>query len=388
MKLLRITADGLPLFREQVDLTFYSRQRVAEDDRKALFHLFSNVYMNPVNGLIGINASGKTSALKLILLTLGILNNDSINHLETRDILGADGQVCMNTYFYAEDPQEVCRLETHIAPQKDMSGELHYVIADEKLWTKAASSVITKKAMLDFDGMKPSAVRERNQEFLPDDVSIIIAYNRKTGERVHTVSLLHYTNFNVLPFTADIAPEVITFLDPTIEYLHFEKRGQKKLIRLKFHDKDEILLNDAAELNGYLSSGTIKGMITFTMAMRVLSSGGYMVVDELENHFNKEIVMTMIRLFTDGGLNKKGGSLIFSTHYPEILDEFDRNDCIYITRNRDGITVDNLSTLLRRNDIKKSDAYQSGFLEGTTPAYEAYMQLKKSLSRQLSQEAE
>ena len=113
-----------------------------------------------------------------------------------------------------------------------------------------------------------------------------------------------------------------------------------------------------------------------------------MVVDELENHFNKEIVMTMIRLFTDGGLNKKGGSLIFSTHYPEILDEFDRNDCIYITRNRDGITVDNLSTLLKRNDIKKSDAYQSGFLEGTTPAYEAYMQLKKSLSRQLSQEAE
>ena len=32
------------------------------------------------------------------------------------------------------------------------------------------------------------------------------------------------------------------------------------------------------------------------------------------------------------------------------------------------------------NDIKKSDAYQSGFLEGTTPAYEAYMRLKKNLA--------
>ncbi len=30
--------------------------------------------------------------------------------------------------------------------------------------------------------------------------------------------------------------------------------------------------------------------------------------------------------------------------------------------------------------LKKSDAYQSGFLEGTTPAYEAYMRLKKSLA--------
>ena len=31
-------------------------------------------------------------------------------------------------------------------------------------------------------------------------------------------------------------------------------------------------------------------------------------------------------------------------------------------------------------DIKKSDAYQSGFLEETTPAYEAYMRLKKNLA--------
>ena len=74
------------------------------------------------------------------------------------------------------------------------------------------------------------------------------------------------------------------------------------------------------------------------------------------------------------------GTLIFSTHYPELLDEYDRNDSIFITRNRNGITVENLTNILKRNDIKKSDAYQSGFLEGTTPTYEAYMQLKKSLA--------
>ena len=39
--------------------------------------------------------------------------------------------------------------------------------------------------------------------------------------------------------------------------------------------------------------------------------------------------------------------------------------------------------ILGRNDIKKSDAYQSGFLEGTTPTYEAYMQLKKSIATSL-----
>ncbi len=63
----------------------------------------------------------------------------------------------------------------------------------------------------------------------------------------------------------------------------------------------------------------------------------------------------------------------------ELLDEYDRNDGICIVRNHNGITAENLSYILKRNDIKKSDACQSGFFEGTTPAYEAYMCLKKSL---------
>ena len=87
----------------------------------------------------------------------------------------------------------------------------------------------------------------------------------------------------------------------------------------------------------------------------------------------------MLRFFMDSRLNRKGGILIFTTHYPELLDEYDRNDGIYIIRNREGITAENLCNILKRNDIKKSDAYQSGFLEGTTPMYEAYMQLKKSI---------
>ena len=82
----------------------------------------------------------------------------------------------------------------------------------------------------------------------------------------------------------------------------------------------------------------------------------------------------------DAKLNKNGGTLIFTTHYPELLDEYDRNDCIGIVRNQNGITVENLSNILKRNDIKKSDAYQSGFLQGTTTAYEAYMNLKKKLA--------
>ena len=112
-----------------------------------------------------------------------------------------------------------------------------------------------------------------------------------------------------------------------------------------------------------------------------LALGWYLIVDELENHFNREIVSTLIRFYMDKKVNPKGAMLIFSTHYAELLDEFERNDNVYIVRNRGGITAENLSVILKRNDIKKSEAYQSGFLEGTVPMYDAYMALKTSLIR-------
>ncbi len=383
MKLLRITAEGLPLFKEKLDLIFYAQQRVRDEDKENLHLLFSNVYLNPANAFIGINASGKTSVLKVILLALGILDNDPINHMATKEILGETEKAILNIFFYVESTKEICRLETVITSSKSKTEGVTYKIVSESLWTKETSEVVTRKAMLDFGKKAPVMVRSDQEAFLSDDVSIMIAKNKKTGEQTNAVSLLLFTNINVLPFSEDIPAEVITYLDPTIEYLHFEEKNKKPIIHLKFKEKEEIILNAPLELNNYLSSGTVKGMITFTLAQEVLNDGGYLVVDEIENHFNKEIVGTLMRFFMDSKLNKKGGTLIFTTHYPELLDEYDRNDSIYITRNLNGISAENLIHILKRNDIKKSDAYQSGFLQGTTPTYEAYMRLKKSIAASL-----
>ena len=101
MKLLRITADGLLRFKEKLDVCFYAQQRVSEDQKEQLHSLFSNIYLNPANGFIGINASGKTSVLKVILLVLGIMNNEPINHIETRDILGDAKKAVINIFFYS-----------------------------------------------------------------------------------------------------------------------------------------------------------------------------------------------------------------------------------------------------------------------------------------------
>lgn len=335
-----------------------------------------NYYLNPACVFIGINASGKTSVLKVINLALNIVNNEPINHVDSRYILLVTEKATITTYFY-DNRKYICCLETVITAK---TGNFIYSILSEKMWEKPLSSVKSKKYLTDFSGFEPIKIRKTDEEFLPDDVSLIISHNKKTNEKVEVFSLLSYTNVNDLPFTEDIPLEVIAFLDPSIETLHFEKTEGKIFIHLKFKDEDEIILNSAMDLEKYLSSGTIKGIIMFSMVKEVLQSGGYLLIDEIENHFNKEIVTTLMRFFMDSRLNKNGGTLVFTTHYPELLDEYDRNDGIFIVRNRNGITVENLSYILKRNDIKKSDAYQSGFLEGTTPAYEAYLDLKKNLA--------
>ena len=380
MKLLRIKVDGLSLFKEQLDLCFYAQQRVGQDDLDNLYPLFSNFYLNPVISFIGINASGKTTTLKVISFVLDYLGNKPVNNIKNRGIFDFSERIVFDIYFYDED-HKVYRLNTSIDREFDEANRIKYSIASESLWAKDISTIKTKNALTDFTGLEPVEVRNSDEHYLPDDVSIMIAFNKRNRQRMTNIDLMMYTDYNDMPLFKSVPLELIKFLDPTIEYIktnNYEDKD-KRTICLKFKDRKEIQFSDEYALKNYLSSGTIKGITTFTVAWLVLNNGGFLIVDEIENHFNKEIVSTLIRFFMDNTMNKKGAVLFFSTHYSELLDEFDRNDSIFITRNRDGITAENLSNILKRNDIKKSDAYESGYLEGTTPIYEAYIDLKKRM---------
>ena len=304
MKLLRITADGLPLFKEKLDICFYAQQRVSEDQKDILYPLFSNIYLNPANGFIGINASGKTSVLKVILLSLGILNNEPINHIETRDILGNAQKAVLNIFFYSESKKEICRLETMITSRQTKAEGVIYRILSEKLWSKQADEVITRKSLLDFDGKDPVMIRSGQEDFLSDDVSIMIARNKKTGENMRVVNLLQFTNINVLPFSDNIPAEVITYLDPTVESLQFDEKDQKTVIRLKFKGKEEIVMNNPIQLNNYLSSGTVKGMITFTLAQEVRTVNSEVPIIFLTAKSLKEDILEGFKLGADDYITK------------------------------------------------------------------------------------
>lgn len=383
MKILKIAAKDLPLFNGICEIDFLPQQRVNSENAENMSELFSTpsntFYKNNVISFTGINASGKTSVLKLITFVFGMLKNTPINSITCSEVLDGiadNNTVSFETFFFSEtqNNKSINLLNTVIAKEDNK-----LKIVSETLKSKDVSKIRTKKALYDFSDIETNFTRDVNSEFLLDDVSIMVAFNKRNKESINYTDMLRYTNINELDISEDCPVELISFFDPSIEYLKINKEKNKSNIHLKFKSKNEMILNQFSELNRYLSSGTIKGINTFLYAIRIFNNGGYLIIDELENHFNREIVSTLIRFYMDKKVNKKGATLIFSTHYSELLDEFERNDNIYIVRNRQGITIENLSKILKRNDIKKSEAYQSGLLGGTLPMYDAYMDLKNAI---------
>ena len=382
MKILRIKVNGLPLYKNVFDISFCAVQRVHNNHLNSVFNLFGNIYVNTVEAFAGINASGKTMALKVISFTSILLSATPLSAEFVPQILGDGINTIFDIDFYSDG--KIYHLTSEIIKEKNQDENSKIRIISERLWVKPVTTKINKSNLWDYDKNTPVRVRGNSDEYLPEDVSIMIALNKQINNKIMFVDLAMLTNFNfLLPDAVSIPTEIISLLDPTIEYISIENVNDKVITKLKFYRQKEHILFNPAELNVYLSSGTVKGARVFSDATKVLKKGGYMIVDEIENHFNLELVASLLRLFLYKKTNPNGAVLIFSTHYPELLDELDRNDAVFITRSNEGLTVDNLNTLLNRNDMKKSEVYQSNFLGGTAPKYNALLTLQKSIIKSM-----
>ncbi|MDO4280774.1 MAG: AAA family ATPase [Peptococcaceae bacterium] len=380
MRILRIRAKGLPLYQDAVDISFFASQRVQFNHQDAVSNLFSNIAINNAEAFVGINASGKTTALNLIVFVCQLLDATPMNNPLVPDIIGTTYPAVFDIDFFAAG--KIYHLTSEIIEAQDTTGTIRIKILSEKLWIKSANSKITKANLFSWRGLDPERVRDNSDEYLPDDVSIIIALKKQIQPWISYSNHVNLTDFNVLvPIIRVIPEEIISILDPSIESISIEAVNGKDIAKLKFYGEEEITLNKISDFNAYLSSGTIKGIRVFADAKNALTAGGYLIIDEIEDHFNHELVASLLRLFLDKQTNPKGAVIVFSTHYPELLDELERNDAVFITKHEpDGLKIENLSTLLKRNDMKKSEVYQSNYLGGTAPAYEALLALKKSIT--------
>ena len=99
-------------------------------DKFLLHHLVSNIYLNTANAFIGINASGKTTLLRVTNLVLDMLNNRPLNHAIGKEALANSSTVTVTSYIFIE-PNVLFKLETTITTTIRPNGGVHCSISDE-----------------------------------------------------------------------------------------------------------------------------------------------------------------------------------------------------------------------------------------------------------------
>ena len=395
--ILRSEIDGLTLFKDKkVMFDLVAEKNVTEDDVLNGNVMRIDDLIDKLNtiALVGSNATGKTTQLRLIKMVISVfLALDSLNEFENLADQFEDTFRFTN-YFY--NAKTLYKVES--AVKKTTDGDFAFI--EETIYSKKVYPSHKKSELFNFDLTKRgqqellrrSSLPDEITAFLRDDDTIFSTIVRKImNNKVQDIVIdeIDMTNKNKLTTKEKIPVEYIKYFDPSIESIRILSKdvpSEKKNVEVTFKN-DSIIQVPLIELSNYLSSGTIKGINLFIDIEKTLKNGSYLIIDEIENHLHKSIIMNIIQLFANS-LNKNGGTLIFSTHYSEIIDMVPRTDMIYVaTKEENLIQFKKMSQGLGdedRNDKKKSEVLLSGKLSNT-PTYKDLKRVRAKLRSAVSE---
>lgn len=376
LAILNIKFNKVNIFDKIINFDFFTNDKVF--DREGTSTISRSVNSNNVISIVGLNAVGKTTLLKIIHFILEIIiNNKSLNEIKNLLFFSMDS-FSYEVTFYQNNTFH--KISSFVERDVDVRNELKIKYKNEYLKSVSKSKIKSKVDLKKFiseelNDNNSDLIREnldsQLKQILKEDDSIIAIITKDNGVLVR--DMINSVNLNFLNVKNSVPVEVLNLFDENIDYLKHENEDIDSNVMLKFKNSIGVLSTGNRLAWGELiSSGTIKGNSLADITLDVLKYGGYLLVDEIENHLNKQLVKVFIDLFKDKTINKNGATIVFTTHYPELMDFMNRSDNIYVLRrNKEKkATIELLSDLVERDDLKKSDILLSNYIKGTAPSYE------------------
>lgn len=372
MKLLRVRASNYKNCCDNftIDLVAKSK-KTSEDKEYELQEIADDLYVFNTSAFVGKNASGKTSAIELMECSYSILSEFRLEdkHYNYENVK-------LEIIFYHED--YIYKYTTILKADSNLGNKANFT--EQHIYKKKYYKSKLKEIYFE-EGFEEIL----NLGELPEDTSIVFFILKKKvtraiyfncdGEGTDTYHLM-FRAMKTYKLSKNILSKVIKIFDDKIKSLEMVDEKHFKLI----YQNDVKELSDS-ELIYMLSSGTTKGVLLYIFVVAALENGLDLLIDEVENHFHKTLVENMISLFKDKTVNKKSATLIFTTHYCEVLDLFNRQDNIWIAKSDHKIHLDNMyETYNIRPELLKSRQFYNNAFD-TSVNYEDLMALKKELMR-------
>ena len=372
MKLLRVKADHFKNCEDGFTIDLVARSRkTAEDKEYELQEIAPNLHVYSTMAFIGKNASGKTSAVELLDACYSILGEF---RLEGKHY-SYDG-INLEIIFYHEN--YIYLYDVQLAADSSLGNKAAF--KNEHIYSKPYYKTNAREI---YD--KTSFTDLRDIGDLPEDTSNIFFVLKKKQTRAiyfdsfGNGSVTYQLMFKALGNYAideKILANILRIFDENVEDL---KKLDEHNYKLVFNGKERNLSD--TQLIYMLSSGTTKGLLLYTLMAASLKEGFDLLVDEVENHFHKTLVENMISLYKDKTVNRHNATLIFTTHYCEVLDQMGRQDNLWICKSGKQVSLSNMYTdyQIRPELLKSKQYYNNAFR--TAVNYEELMSLKRILKR-------
>lgn len=372
MKLLHVKASHFKNCKDDFTIDFIAQsKKTTEDKEYELQEIADSLFVYNTAAFIGKNASGKTTAIELLDCCYSILSDF---RLEGKNY--SYDNINLEMIFYHEG--YVYRYTTVLHSDSSLGNKA--IFSDQQL-SKKKYAKTNLKAIYEEKNFKPVS----GIGILPEDTSIVFfvlkkketraVYFDSNGLGVDTYQLLFKAlkNYSISP---EYLTNIIKIFDDTIQDLQMIDDHN---YRLTYQDKSEVISDK--ELIHLLSSGTTKGLLLYVIVVASLQNGFDLLIDEVENHFHKTLVENMISLYKDKSVNKKNASLVFTTHYCEVLDLFNRQDNIWISKADGQVYLTNMyeGYNVRPELLKSRQFYNNAFQ--TSVNYEELMNLKRKLKK-------
>lgn len=375
MKLLRVVASNFKNCCDNFTIDFIAKSRKTSEDKEyELQAIADDLHAFNTVAFVGKNASGKTTAVDLLDCCYSILGDFCVENKHYR----YDG-IKLEIIFYHEG--FIYRYRTELGSSTTLSNKASFI--NQTLEQKKYYKSKLKSIYMD-DDFEPVS----NISALPEDTSITFFVLKKKetraiyfdcdGEGANTYQLM-FKALKKYDIPLTTLSHILRIFDENIREISMKDEHN---FRLKFDSdqpRDQVMSDK--ELLYFLSSGTTKGMLLYTFVVASLKYGFDLIIDEVEDHFHKTLVENMLSLYKDKSVNRHNATLIFTTHYCEVLDLFNRQDNIWISKANGKVSLSNMydDYDLRPELLKSKQFYNNAFQ--TSVNYEDLMKLKKELMR-------
>ncbi|KXT77944.1 hypothetical protein STRDD11_02504 [Streptococcus sp. DD11] len=239
MKILKIKIQGLTGFEDskfEFDLFAGKNVNSYEKENNSVSYVINNLYKLNSIALLGINASGKTTSLKLVLAMLNIfIKNKSLTEEGISEIGNYfEKKIICENYIFNQD--YIYKIESTIS--KDKSNALYF--EDEFLYRKKVKRTDSKdKIFTNFE--QTISRKDIDITYLKKTNSIFSGIlNNEEDQLVENsvVDLTTITDVNKIQYFAnDMDISYVNFLDDSIESLIFEEETKNLRLNLRIRMK-------------------------------------------------------------------------------------------------------------------------------------------------------